>query len=642
MKIEYAKPPAEEISDRPALPRKAARIALEELPERKIVLVVNDDNDIHFGDDQSTPTFISVIKDMGYDVKFEKANETIYTTWKRYNIVVWSCGDDYSVVNTTKYRQMLVEYVDKGGCLLLESGNVAAWAKEFGGEIFPNRMFREKVLHVTGDWVYHDVGDLILKNNHPIATTPNALPETIGFTPTNPGDNSGDANAVRILDDATGIYNWSSVAYENMLLNESIAEKSYGLIAYESKEKNGGRIVYFAFDIDDIEDADIQQKLIENSVNWLKVKEEEGMSKIGGEGRSKISEKGKNQLLCSMPKVPERVLPMGIDTTRARLINILDKKWVIGTVLPYCFLNEPAKFKGAEEQKKVVRDGFNVWKNVGIGVKFEEVSNPDDAQILIGFLQDDGTWSLVGRDIRNEDYKRELEGRTMNFGWDLIMEDRRGVDTATHEIGHTLGFPHEHQNPNAGIEWNEDAVYEFMRRTQIPPWDKATTDHNIINKIPPDKVQGSSWDPDSIMHYPFAAGLINKPQQYRNGLTPAGGLSERDITWAKTFYSPKVSIVELTVDTPVQLALGPGEQKDFTFEPEETRTYNIATSGESDTVMVLFELKNKKRIQLAANDDSAEDFNSNISWKLVKGKKYVISIRLYHEWVKGDTTVKIW
>lgn len=625
MKIEYAKPPAEEISDQPALPRKAARIALEELPERKIVLVVNDDNDIHFGDDQSTPTFISVIKDMGYDVKFEKANETIYTTWKRYNIVVWSCGDDYSVVNTTKYRQMLVEYVDKGGCLLLESGNVAAWAKEFGGEIFPNRMFREKVLHVTGDWVYHDVGDLILKNNHPIATTPNALPETIGFTPTNPGDNSGDANAVRILDDATGIYNWSSVAYENMLLNESIAEKSYGLMAYESKEKNGGRIVYFAFDIDDIDNPVIARKLIQNSVNWLA----KGI---------KISDQGMPIRLCNLPKVPERVFPKDIDPKRARLIVELMNKWVNGTELRYCFLDQPDDFAGSDEQKKVVREGFKVWKNIGIGVKFEEVSNPANAQVRIGFLRGDGTWSAVGRDILTVGPGE----RTMNFGWDLIREDTRGVDTPVHEIGHTLGFPHEHQNPKAGIKWNEDAVYDWASRTQ--GWDKETTDWNIIRKIVPDEVEGSSWDPNSIMHYAFLAGLISEPEQYSNGLTPAGGLSERDITWAKTFYPPidPTTSTELTVNTPVPLSLGAGEQRDFTFIPEETRTYDIATSGESDTVMVLFELKNKKRIQLAANDDSAQDFNSNISWELTKGNRYVISIRLYHEWVKGDTTVKVW
>ena len=31
----------------------------------------------------------------------------------------------------------------------------------------------------------------------------------------------------------------------------------------------------------------------------------------------------------------------------------------------------------------------------------------------------------------------------MNFGWDLTQPGE--IDTALHEIGHTIGFPHEHQ-----------------------------------------------------------------------------------------------------------------------------------------------------------------------------------------------------
>ena len=71
-----------------------------------------------------------------------------------------------------------------------------------------------------------------------------------------------------------------------------------------------------------------------------------------------------------------------------------------------------------------------------------------------------------------------------------------------HEIGHTIGFPHEHQNPNAGIVWDEEAVYRALGG---PPnnWSRETTFHNIIRKIQPDRVQGSTWDPDSVMHYPF-------------------------------------------------------------------------------------------------------------------------------------------
>jgi len=37
-----------------------------------------------------------------------------------------------------------------------------------------------------------------------------------------------------------------------------------------------------------------------------------------------------------------------------------------------------------------------------------------------------------------------------------------GLDTAVHEIGHSLGFPHEYQNPKAGIVWNEEAVYAAL------------------------------------------------------------------------------------------------------------------------------------------------------------------------------------
>lgn len=277
MNNEFPKPPAEELTDNSVSPKvakaKVAKVAAAKAAlaaeSRKVVLIINDDNDINFEDDQSVPTFMSAFKNIGYQVKIEKSKDTSYSTWlTNYDVVVWSCGGDYSAVNDIKSKRMLVDYVDKGGCLLIEGGNITGWAKEFGGETVPNRMFREKVLHATEDWVYHDVGDLILKNNHPIATKPNVLPKTINFTPTETGDNSGDANAVRILPDATGIYNWSHVAYDGKLVTDSIASISYGLIA--SEIKNGGRIVYFAFDIDDIDSPDIQQKLIQNSENWLR------------------------------------------------------------------------------------------------------------------------------------------------------------------------------------------------------------------------------------------------------------------------------------------------------------------------------------------------------------------------------------
>ncbi len=266
----FPEPPQEERTDKPApVRRKVARAAALAAAPRKSVLIINDDDSIYSDDSQSVAIFMSAFKALEYDVKLEKSEETTYTTWKNYDIVVWSCSDDYSAVSDDNYRKMLIEYVGSGGHLILESGNIAAWNKEEGVTTL-ERKFREQVLHATDDWVYHDVGDLKLKTKHPVATIPNILPETISFTPTDPGDESGDANAVRILSDAMGIFNWSYVAYDGNHRNDAVEDNSYGLIAYDGSGENGSRIIYYAFDIDDIADPDIQQKLIQNSENWLR------------------------------------------------------------------------------------------------------------------------------------------------------------------------------------------------------------------------------------------------------------------------------------------------------------------------------------------------------------------------------------
>ncbi len=213
------------------------------------VLMIDDDDDSSSGDDQSVGIFTSVFEDLGYDVKIESSDETSYPTWSDYDIVVWSCGDDDKPIRDLRYKEMLVEYVTDGGHLILESGHIAAWIGGYGAQII-DRELREKVLHTQKKYVYSDVGDLKLCAGHSIATTPNVLPGTINFTPTNPGDDSGDADAVRILPDAMGVYNWSYVAYGN----NPVQVIASGLIAYEKGydvwEQGAGRL-----DVKDAYDA---------------------------------------------------------------------------------------------------------------------------------------------------------------------------------------------------------------------------------------------------------------------------------------------------------------------------------------------------------------------------------------------------
>lgn len=355
---------------------------------------------------------------------------------------------------------------------------------------------------------------------------------------------------------------------------------------------------------------------------------------------------------CAVPATPRRVLGPEVNHLRASLIQLLNDKWINGRTLSYYFFDsasdgssvvysdgtsEFVTWTADENQKDIVRRAFDAWKQLGIGIGFREVASRGEAEIRIGFMRDDGAWSYVGSRVldipRNE--------RTMNFGWDLNGPD--GFDTALHEIGHTIGFPHEHQNPFAGIVWDEEAVYAALAK---PPnrWDRAKTYHNIIRKIEPDTVQGSSWDRNSIMHYPFEAGLIKEPPDLRDGLWPAGGLSERDRAWVKKFYPPLTAddYAPVVAFQSVQLEIPAAGQANFVFRPAGTRTYEIGTFGSSDTIIVLFEREQGREQYLAADDDSGHDRNARIVVKLIQGHEYVIRVRLYYADRPGETALMVW
>lgn len=353
---------------------------------------------------------------------------------------------------------------------------------------------------------------------------------------------------------------------------------------------------------------------------------------------NKAASKGdyKNGHFCNMPPEKQRSIDSSVHPTRERLIIRAGKKWVAGTVLHYYFFNSPAKWKGNAENKKQVRNAFKIWKDVNIGLEFIEVSSPQEAEIRIGFERHDGHWSYLGRDVLDFGASE----RTMN----LDKGDNWTIDTAIHEIGHSLGFPHEHQNPKAGIVWDEEKVYQSL--AQAPNrWDRDTTHNNIIRKLTLSEVEGTSWDPDSIMHYPFEAGLILEPKKYQDApLIPKPGLTEKDKKLARLFYPPLLKKDHQTL-RPLQsvpLKLDAGEQINFLFKATETRKYNFQTFGKSDTVMALFENIDSESIFTAGDDDGGQDRNASFVEKLFANREYYLRIRLYWAHSKGDTAVMVW
>ena len=356
---------------------------------------------------------------------------------------------------------------------------------------------------------------------------------------------------------------------------------------------------------------------------------------------------------CSLPQQPAPSYPPGLAAERLGALMAGRQMWVNGTVLHFCFFDGESdasaipvpgtgetrrvSWVGAEEQRDVVRECFREWQGLGTGVSFTETGVRSEAELRIGFQQGDGSWSAVGRDALSVG----LTERTMNFGWDLTAPGQRG--TALHEIGHALGMLHEHQSPFAGIHWDDEAVYADLAG---PPnyWSRDKTHFNILRKLDPDEVNGSVWDPLSVMEYQFAAGLILEPEQYRGGVHPPGSLSPADKEFVLRWYPPaeRREPAALAPFRSVPLRLGPGEQADFTLEPPETRAYTVGTFGACDTVAVVFEERDGEPRFLAGRDDGGTPHNATLGVRLVRGRRYVVRVRLYSSWGSGETAVMCW
>jgi len=165
--------------------------------------------------------------------------------------------------------------------------------------------------------------------------------------------------------------------------------------------------------------------------------------------------------------------------------------------------------------KKIVKE--RIQPIVNLDILF--VDNPTEANVRISFDPDGGSWSLVGTD-----HLLEKEKATMNFGW-------FDVPTTIHEFGHVIGLIHEHQNPKGKkIMWDEKKVIEWAKESQ--GWNEETTRQNIINKYDKNSINGSDFDPLSIMLYFFPASLttnnIGTEQNFR--------LSGQDVTWIDKMY----------------------------------------------------------------------------------------------------------
>jgi hypothetical protein len=298
---------------------------------------------------------------------------------------------------------------------------------------------------------------------------------------------------------------------------------------------------------------------------------------------------------------------------RTRAISPIGKTWMNGSTLRVRFL------AGTSAEQQLVRKQAGWWTEHA-NLTFDFGTAPD-AEIRIAFDPSDGAWSYIGTDCKHIPAGQP----TMNLGF-------LDGGTAAHEFGHAIGLAHEHQNPAGGIQWKEEVVIHDLSG---PPnnWDEATIRHNVLEKYTVDQVNGTAFDPDSIMLYFFpATWTVNGVATHENNVLSA--MDQSFIASEKMYPQDAPTpddATELSIKAKsrTRASIGRfGEEDLYRFTAPVEGDYVVDTRGPTDVVLKLFGPDNRTAL-IAEDDDSGMDYNARIGARLKAGE-YFAQVRHYN------------
>ncbi|GAB4329718.1 MAG: hypothetical protein Kow0037_04900 [Calditrichia bacterium] len=199
--------------------------------------------------------FTRYLNKLGYLASRESSANTDPNTWGQYDLIISASGENTSPVSNATYQQALVQYVQNGGKLLVEGGEIGYDAASSPG--YPD--FAAQVLHIT-NWNGDHEGPLQVNNTYaglPLLTTPHTLPAQIALNYDSP---SGWADQDAVTPDAQSIYVYSPQQEPGKA----------GILVYDDNNNlEAAQIVYYAFDFASVADTNLARNLLENTVEYL-------------------------------------------------------------------------------------------------------------------------------------------------------------------------------------------------------------------------------------------------------------------------------------------------------------------------------------------------------------------------------------
>jgi len=182
-------------------------------------------------------------------------------------------------------------------------------------------------------------------------------------------------------------------------------------------------------------------------------------------------------------------------------------KWRNGATIRYGFLMQNPPTWMESQDIKAFDAALAEWLQPPCGIRFEKTTKLAHAQVRVRVKLTAPLRSRVGTEALEV---TDPTKPTVSFN--RYLNSRDGRLMALHEIGHILGFHHEHQSRRAALCWDEPVTTAHFRAMG---WSDAVISKNVF-ELRKGRISGPDWDPTSIMHYPLPAGLLTKPENWKD------------------------------------------------------------------------------------------------------------------------------
>ena len=207
------------------------------------------------------------------------------------------------------------------------------------------------------------------------------------------------------------------------------------------------------------------------------------------------------------------------------LAVLVTKYWGTGGVhLTVGFLDNPE----AALRKRIIQH-MNAW-NKTANVSFVETNG--QADVRVARVAGDGYWSYIGTDI----HTIAPDQPTMNLdSFTMDTPESEFHRVVRHEIGHTMGFPHEHMRKELVALIDRAKAIDFYGRTQ--GWDEQTVIEQVLTPIEQSQILATPKpDVKSVMCYQVPGSITTTGKPIIGGKD----IDKMDFAFASKIYPKSV------------------------------------------------------------------------------------------------------